>query len=264
MKAAWQGFIALGRLGIPVRLYTALQPAAPRFAQLHAADHSPVERVLQCRAEHKPIGMDEVVRAVEYEPGRYVVLTGHELERAAPSPAKAIAITQFSEPAAVDPLYYEKPYYVVPGRGGERAYALIREVFARMGMVAVAEFVIHNRERVAVLRTHGDMLVLHALRFASEIVPRERIKTPPLPKPSPAEIDMLQTVVERFSGPLFLQDYHNGRAEYINELVGRKSKGLPVPKRERPMPNATAEENILPALRDTLESRRMIARGSAA
>lgn len=264
MKASWQGYIALGRLGIPVRLYTAAQSIQPKFVQLHRTDHSPVQRVLECKAEQRPISIDDVVRGVEYEPGRYIALSERELERTSPLPVKTIVITQFSDLDAVQPQYYEKPYYIVPSSGGERAYALMREVFVRTHMMAIAQVVLYNKEHIAALRVEGDLLLLLVLRFAGELVPREHIRTPPLAKPSPAEVEALRAVVERFSGQFYIQDYHDERAEYIHDLVERKAKGLPLPRAERPKPQATPESGIIPALKDTLSERRLLPPGDEA
>ena len=258
MKASWQGYIALGRLGIPVRLYAATQSIQPKFVQLHREDHSPVQRILECKAEQRPISIDDVVRGVEYEPGRYITLSERELERTSPLPAKTIVITQFSNLDAVQPQYYEKPYYVVPGRGGERAYALMREVFVRTHMMAMAQVVLYGKEHIAALRVEGDLLLLLVLRFAGELVPRDHIRTPSLTKPSPAEVEALQAVVERFNGPFYMHDYHDERAEYIRDLVERKAKGLPMPRSERSKPQTTPEDDIVPILRDTLSERRLL------
>lgn len=262
MKAAWQGYVALGRLGIPVRLYNGMQSNAPKFVQLHMLDNSPVSRELACKAEGRPIPYGEVVRGVEYEPGKYVTLTEREMEHVSPTPIKAIAIRQFCDLAAIEPQYYSHPYYVVPGRGGERAYALLREVFTRTHKMAVAQLVLHNKEHIAALRVEGDLLMLLIMRYAAEIVPRSSIKTPPLTKPSPAEIEALRAVVEQFNGPFYIEDYHDERAEQISELVERKAKGLPMRRRERTAPRTTPEDDILPALRDTLGERRMISGGN--
>jgi|GEM_PF-1258586 len=258
VKATWQGYISLGQLGIPVRLYSAVQSVRPRFIQLHETDGSPVERELRCRAEGRKIESSEVVRAIEVKPGRYVTITDHELGVTAHSPVKTISVQQFSEPNAIPNVYIDKPYYVVPAKGGERAYALLREVLARLCKVAIGQFVIYNQERIACAYIYGDLIMLQQLHFAAEIVPRQSIKSPALPKPSPSEIEALSAVVQRFSGPLYLEDYHDEHSEHIRELVERKAKGLAAPREERIAPHATPETDIIAALHDTLGARRLV------
>lgn len=252
MKAAWQGHIALGQLGIPVRLYSATRSSRPQFTQLHEKDSAPVERVLKCSAENKEISYKEIVRAVEYEPGRYITLTGQELERNLPGPTKTIEVKQFCDPADIEPIYYEKPYYIVPSKGGERAYALLREALARSQKVMVADYALAHREHIGAIGMHGDLLILHQLRFVSEITPRSEVKTRALPRPSPTEVNALISVIDRFSGPFYIEDYHDDYAEQVQMLIERKVKGLAPPRRERLSPHATPEEEIVSALQDTL------------
>jgi DNA end-binding protein Ku len=254
VRASWQGYIALGQLGVPARLFSASRQSNPKFVQLHEKDSAPVERVLKCSAENAEISHKEIVRAVEYEPGRFITLTGRELERTLTESTKTIEVKQFCDPADIDPIYYEKPYYIAPSRGGERAYALLREALTLSKKVMVAQFAISNREHTGAIGLHGDILVLHQLRYSDEILPRSEIKTRALPRPSPTEVNTLRSVINHFSGPFYIEDYHDNYTEQINMLIERKIKGLPPPKREAVSANATPEEEIVTALQNTLSS----------
>jgi DNA end-binding protein Ku len=254
MRASWQGYIALGQLGIPARLYSASKKSAPKFVQLHEKDSSPVERVLKCRAENHEISHREIVRAVEYEPGRFITLTGRELERALPLSTKTIEVKQFCNQSDIDPILYEKPYYIAPAKGGERAYALLREALSLSNKIMVAQFALSGREHIGAIGLHRDMLVLHQLRYSDEILPRSDIKTRALPRPSPTEVNTLRSVIDHFSGPFYVEDYHDDYTEQIKTLIERKIKGLPPPRREPISANATPEEEIVSALKSTLNS----------
>jgi DNA end-binding protein Ku len=243
MKALWKGYITLGRLGIPVRLYAATQDSGVQFVQLHGVDNSPVERPLFCRQEHREIPYDEVVRAVEVD-GNYVTFTDQELERTQETAVKAVVVRQFCAPTQLPLTHFEKPYYVVPTKGGERAYVLLREGLARAAMVAVGQFYFYGNAYVGALEAKEDMLLLHRLRFTDELVPRASIATPPLPRVQPDELRMLQDVIERYSGPVHLRDYHNEYQEYVQALCERKAKGLPLPRPERVAAHATPESEI--------------------
>jgi len=251
-RATWKGYLTIGQLGVPIRLYAATQSSRPQFVLLHAADQAPVERVLRCSREKRDIAADEVVRAAAYG-DRYIVLTPHELEQTAQSSAKEVRVTQFADPARIPPFYFEKSYYIVAGRGGERAYALIREVFARMHVAAITQYLLHGREHIGSISVQGDMLLLHQLRYAADIVPRSSIKTPPLPAPTPAEVEALRSVIQHFDSPFYIEDYHNEYNERVHELIERKAKGLGAPRRERLAPQATSEDDILATLRDMLQ-----------
>ena len=252
-RAAWQGYVTLGRLAVPVRLYQAVRSRNPRFVQLHETDGSPVERELRCRAEGRPIDSSEVVRAVEYAPGQYITLTDRELAVSESDLMKRITVRQFCPSDAIAPIYFERPFYIVPGKGGERAYALLREVLTRLHTVAVAEFVIYRHEHLAMVGVQGDLLLLQQLRFAADILPRSSLSTPPLPKPSPVEIEALSAVVQTLNGPFYIEDYHDVYTERLQAAVERKAKGLPPPRRERPAPQATPENQLVEALQHTLQ-----------
>jgi DNA end-binding protein Ku len=254
VRAAWKGYITLGQLGLPVRLFSATRAQRPQFNLLHEEDGSAVDRILRCRAEGKEISQSETIRALEYNPGFFVTFTNRELERVAEEHIKAIEVKQFADAADIDPLYYEKPYYAVPSRGGEKAYALFREALLRTKKIAIAQFVIYSHDHIASISTHGDLIILHQLRFSSEIVPRSEIKSPPLNKPSPTEIETLTKLIDRYSGPFYAEDYHDEQSERILSLAERKAKGLPAPRREPKSPHATPEDELLPALRLSLEA----------
>ena len=247
MKALWRGHIQLGKLVIPVRLYSASQTDKPQFVLLHETDGSPVERTLKCSAEGKTIQYNETIHAAETEQGRYVVLTNRELERAMPD-SKMITIRQFCRTDAILPVYYEKPYYIVPTKGGERAYALLRDVMGRQSSSAIVQFILRNREHIGAVQVYGDMLVLNRLRFSGEIVPRTHIKTPSLPKPHPHEIDMLEAVIGRLSGLVHIEDYHDEHSEQLQNIIEREEKGLPLPRAKQPSVHATSEENVVSTL----------------
>jgi len=254
MKASWQGYIALGQLGIPVKLYSATRQTRPKFVQLHEKDSAPIERVLKCSAENKEVSYKEVVRAVEYEPGHFITMTGRELERNLPVSTKTIDVKQFCDRSDIDPIYYEKSYYVTPSKGGERAYALLREALTRSGKLMIAQFALFGREHIGAIGLHRDLLVLQQLRFADEIIPRSEVKTRSLPRPSPNEVSTLKSVIDHFSGPFYIEDYHDDYTEQVRMLIERKIKGLPPPRREPTSANATPEKEIISALKNTLSA----------
>lgn len=251
-RAIWKGYITLGRLGIPVRFYTATQSIWPHIVQLHDKDGAPVERVLRCSVEGKDIPYSEVIRAVEYEPGKYIPLSDRDLARATDASFKALAITQFAPVGSIEPYYFEKAFYTVPAKGGERAYALLRQVLAAKQLAAIARFVIYNREHIGALIVQDDLIMVNQLRFAEEIVPRSDIKTPPLPQPSPAEVEALGSVVELMSGPVHIHDYHNEHVEGIKALIAQKARGLSAKRREAAAPLTTPEGEIINALKSSL------------
>lgn len=258
MKALWKGHLILGQLGFPVRLYSATRSIRPKFRLLHDKDGSPVSRSYECRHDGMEVSPDELIRAVEYKDGSFVTITDNELEQTATERPKAIDIKQFIDATSIEPAYFERPYFIVPGKGGERAYALLREVLNRLKKFAVSQFAIYGSEHVAAVGVYGDLLVLNQLRYSDEILPRSELKTPALPKPSPQEIEALTELVNRHSGKLFIQDYHDEQTERINKLVERKAKGLPALKMSTPEIETADNDDLLPLLQDALSNGKNI------
>lgn len=254
MRALWKGLIALGQLGIPVRLYSATQRTLPTLHVVHETDNSPVERVLFCAREGKQISHDQTIRAAEVN-GAYITITNRELESTIDRPAKSIAVQQFCNLADIPPQYFEKPYYAVPARGGERAYALLRDALVRSDKVALAQFMIHGADHIGMLAPARDILMLHQLRFATDIVPRSSLKTPQLPRSNPNELEVLCSVIDRFAGPVFIEDYHDEHAEALAALIDRKARGLKPARPERIEAHATPEADIIPTLERTLDNQ---------
>jgi DNA end-binding protein Ku len=253
-KSAWQGYISLGQLGIPVSLFSASKAARSKFVTLHKKDNSPVERITVCRDEKKPIKKTDTVKAVEYEAGKFVTLSEKELERESNDLVKALDIKQFVDPSQVDPIYYHKPYYIVARKGGEHAYALLRQVLSQTRKAAVVQFVLYNIDHLGLLQVHRDLIVLHQLRFANEIVGRNEIKSPALPKPAPAEVEILTSIVDRFTSDFYAEDYHSDQNDRLLDIVERKIRGLKTPKRERLAPHATPEKDIKNTLQQQLDN----------
>lgn len=246
MRASWNGYLTLGELLIPMRLFAAVQTQAPHFTQLHARDHSPVRRVLLCAAEGTEISSKEIVRAVERN-GQYIELSEDELATEKPE-VRRMVVRQFSDAIALSPAYYEKPYYAVPSEGGELAYTLLREAFAKTGKVAVVTYRLYEKEHVGILTPQEGVLMVQQLRFATEILPRSRLKTPTFPQPTPAEVDAAVKLVERYTTPFYLDDYRNEYIDEINEIVDRKARGLQAKPRRRVASKATPEEEVIPTI----------------
>jgi DNA end-binding protein Ku len=253
MRASWSGYFKLGDLTIPVRLFSAVHSVAPHFIQLHATDHAPVARVLRCMQDGEDLEMEDIVRAVEYE-GGYVELTDSEIE-ANDAMDRDIVVRQFSEPSHISSFYYEKPYYIVPGSGGELAYTIIRQALVQTNKVAVITYMSYEKEHIGIVSAMEGILFLQQLRFADEIIPRASIKTPTLPQPSPGYINSAIELIERYSAPFYIGDYRNQQTTALQELIERKAKGLPLKKVNKVAPQTTPEDQLMPQLRALLTKK---------
>jgi DNA end-binding protein Ku len=229
MKALWKGYIALGQIGIPARIFAATQDQRLKFVKLHDKDYSPIERKTYCKREQQEISSKDTIRGIEFEPGKYITFTNQELEKANKYHSKTIQIRQFCEPNQIPFVYYDKSYYIVASKGGEYAYVLLREGLSRTGLIAITQFYYYGAEYIGALEPLEDILILHRLRYSDELVPRSAIKTPAVPQLDPKEIDMMQTIMQRYSSPVHLRDYHNEYEEQIKLLCEQKAKGKTLP-----------------------------------
>lgn len=250
MKASWIGYFRVGELTVPMRLYTGTQSIAPHFIQVHAKDHSPIMRVSKCKKDGQELHSGDIARAVEQD-GKLIEIRDADMQVSGDAD-KSIIVRQFSDSGVVDPVYYEKPYYMVPGKGGEPAYTLLRQAFTQTKKVAIATFTMYEKEHIAIVSAVEGILMLQQLRFADEIVPRSAIKTPPLPQPSPDQVDAAVRLMERYSSPFYIEDYRNERLDELMEVIDRRAKGLPLKRKPQIAPQTTPENELVPKLRALL------------
>src|SRR5262245_44679285 len=141
-RAIWKGSLSFGLVNIPVELFTAVRDSRPRFRLLHRADESPVEYQRVCRREGKPVAWEDLVNGYEYAKGQFVTLTKDDFEQAALEKSRTVDVLEFVEGTAVDDRYFEQPYYLVPAKGAERAYAVLREALRKSGKIGIARIIL--------------------------------------------------------------------------------------------------------------------------
>lgn len=253
MRASWNGYLRVGNLILPVRLYSAVQTIAPHFVRLHGKDHSPVTHVIKCQKDGEELRTDDIVRAVEVG-GKYIEIDEKDLQKNGLGD-KNITVRQFSESEAINPIYYDKPYYIVPGKGGELAYTILRQAFKKSHKIAVVTYMLYEKEHLGIIRTNEGTLLLQQLRFAEEIVPRGDIKTPSLPQPAPAHVDTATTLMERYDSAFYIEDYRNEQLDMLNELIDRKARSLPPKRQQQIAPKTTPEEDVMKMLRTLLADK---------
>ncbi len=243
VRASWKGYLRIGNLTTPVRLYSATRSAAPRFVQLHTTDHAPIRRVSVCAIDGEQLTEDDIVRAVEHE-GKYIEMNDRELERHS-GLERDIIVRQITTASEIDPVYYDNPYYLVPDKGGELSYTILRQAFEKTGKVAIATFLFYGRERLSVVTSREGLLTLQVLRFHDEIVPRSKLPSPALPQPSPSQIALASRLFEHYSMPFHASDYRDQQADILNELIDRKSKNLPLKTYKRIPTSTTPEDQVV-------------------
>ena len=174
-RAIWSGSISFGLLNVPVKLYSAVSKKSVSFRELRESDGSRVRHKRVAEADGKEVDYNDIVKGYEIAPEQYVVITRDELEELDPKKTRAIEIQDFVDLDDIDPIYFDHPYYLGPDKGAERAYALLVKAMEDQRKVAIARFVLRNRESLAALRPMDGVLTMATMRFADEVVSPDEI-----------------------------------------------------------------------------------------
>jgi DNA end-binding protein Ku len=247
-RAIWSGTISFGLLNVPVKLYSAV---ARRGISLRGIRH---RRVAEGTDEEVPY--EQIVKAFELAPDRYVPLTKDELGAMAPEKTRAIEVQDFVDLDQIDPIYFDSPYYLGPAPGAEKAYSLLAEAMERSGKVAIARFVFRNKEHLAALRPSDRVLTLTTMRFADEVVaPSELDDVLPSEKPKPAkrEVEMAEQLIGSLTRDFDPAAYRDEYREQLLSLIERKAEGedvLSAPAVEEPKP--TSAPDLMSALEESI------------
>src|SRR5262245_11986396 len=224
-RAIWNGAISFGLVSIPVQLVSAVRSQRPRFHMLHAKDESPVRYQRVCERESKPVEWDEIVKGYEFEKGEYAVLTKEDFKKAALEKTDTIDILSFVPAAAIDPRFFETPYYVAPGKGADHAYALLRETVRKTGKVGVAQLILRQTQHLAALSVKDDVFVLTLLRLADDIAETDSVKTPSAKGLRDNELQLATRLVDGLAGDWNPEQYRDQYAANLSAIIKAKIKG---------------------------------------
>ena len=218
---------------------------------LHKDDHSPIRFARVCRKDGEEVAWDDIVKGYEYREGGYVVLTKKDLESVSPEKTQTIDIQQFVQEGEIDIRYFEKPYYLEPVKGGEKAYALLRGALEESEKLALVKYVAHERQHLGVIKPVGKALVLDQMRFPSDIREATDLKFPQT-KISEKELDVALKLVRQETKRFIPEDYHDTYTEELEEIIEAKIKGKKPPKHDT-KPKETVAHDLLSALKASLK-----------
>lgn len=226
-RPIWSGSISFGLVNVPVKLYGAVRQREVRFHMLHEQDGARINLKRFCAAEDKEVPYEEIVKGHEVGRHRYVTVTKEELEALDPKATRTIEIEDFVDLDAIDPVYFESTYYLVPDRGAARAYSLLLRAMEQSGKVGVARFVMRTKEYLCAVRPMGDALAISTMNYADEIVSQEELGLDELrlEKPKEKELGMAEQLVESLSAAWEPDRYHDTYREKVEELLRRKAEG---------------------------------------
>jgi DNA end-binding protein Ku len=221
MQGIWSGTISFSLVAIPVRLVKAVASGRVAFHLLHGTDYSPLARKMFCPQEEQPVPPEEIVRGYEIAPDSFLPITAEELASVSPERSHTIEIVEFIDLKEVDPIYYDHPYYLVPMKGGEKAYRLLAEIMRRTGRAGLAKFVLVEREYLVALKSIDGVLALVTLHYSDEILPAAGF-APQDEAVIPAEKNRMQQSIGKMLTEFIPGKYADQRREKVLAILKAK------------------------------------------
>jgi DNA end-binding protein Ku len=227
MRSIWRGAISFGMVTIPVKLYTATEQKDIHFRLLHKTDGAPIEEKRFCTADGKEVAWDDLVRGYEVSKGEYIILDPEEIEEVKPESASTIEIGDFVELTEIDPIYFEKSYFLEPTDVGAKPFSLLKRALEETERIAVARVVIRTKERLATIRTYDDTLILETMFWPDEIRSTGALDLPEgaESKVRPKELEMARSLVENLSERFDPSAYKDEYRVALEALIERKMRG---------------------------------------
>ncbi len=249
-RAIWKGVISFGMVSIPIRLFPATESKDIGFRQLRRDTNTRVRMLRWDPVEEKEVPYDEIVKGYEYAKDRYVVLDDEDLEKL-PLPTKhTIELTAFVEEAEIDPVHYEKSYYLSPEDAGLKPYSLLIRAMQAKGLIAIAKVAIRTKERLCALRARGDQLILETLYYPDEI--RDPGESVAVDEVSEEEMEMARALIEMLEEPFDPEKYKDQYREALMTIINAKLEGQEVATPEAATPQPAVD--LMAALRASVEA----------
>jgi DNA end-binding protein Ku len=225
-RAIWTGSISFGLVNIPVKLFTATKDRTLHFHQIHEKTKCRIRQKLYCPGLTDDVPRDEIVKGFEVEPDRYVILKPEEFEAVKPEASHTLDIENFVDLASIDPIYFDKPYYLLPDERSQKPYKLLVTAMTRAGKVGVAKFVMRDKEYLAALRPVNDVICLELMRFADEVVSADTLvgerKEIDMGE---KELKMAEQLIESLSEDFDPAKYRDEYRERLEEIINKKAHG---------------------------------------
>jgi DNA end-binding protein Ku len=251
-RSLWNGTVAFGLVRVPVKLHSATESKRIPLRERHLTDGSAIEHKRICAKEDREVPYGEIVKGFEVSSGSFVVLSKEEIAAADGSEAHVVDIEHFVSGEQIDPIYYERSYYLSPGKLGDEPYRLLHAALKDSQRVGIGRFVFHNKAHLVALRALEEVIVLHTMRFADELVPDDDLEVPSSQKePSKLEVDTAQLLVDQLDSTFEPDSYDDTYREAVLQLIERKARGEAIEAPESPQVSQAGD--LLSALRASLD-----------
>jgi DNA end-binding protein Ku len=250
-RSIWNGTITFGLTAVPIKVHSATEDHGIHFHQVHAKDGARIKQERFCSKEGKKVPYKQVAKGYEVRDGEYVVLTQEEIDAAAGEHSRLIELEEFVRAGEIDPVYYDRGYRLGVGEDGEDAYRLLHDALAKADRVGIGRWVFHNREYLVAIRPLDEVLALHTMRFAAELVDPGALDLPQASRrPGKREVEMAGTLVDSLQADFKPDVFEDSYRDRVLELVQAKARG------EDPDPpepsGSTGETDLAAALEASL------------
>ena len=222
MRAIWKGAISFSLVNIPISLYPATRSEDLKFRLLRKSDLSPINYKRVAELDGKEVPWEEIVKGYEYEKGKFVILKDEDFKRADVEATQSVEIVQFVQIDEIDPIFYDRPYYLEPQKKGEKAYALLREALKTSGKVGIAKVVIKTRQHLASIKPEKSALVLELMHSAEELIDYHQLQIPGQLPVGAKELDMANELIERMTGKWEPDNYQDEYKHALLDLINKK------------------------------------------
>ena len=249
----WKGYISFGLVNIPIELHTAVRDHRPKFRMLHAADKSPVKYERVCIRDGHPVAWEDLVKGYEYAKGHFVILTKEDFKAAAVEKTRTIDIIDFVKADAIDDRFFETPYYLVPSKGGERAYALLREAIRESDRIGIAKFILRDAQHLAAVEVIDNAIVLSVMRFADELADPKPLGFPANDGIRKAELDMAKALVNSLAAEWDPEKYTDAYLDNLMRIIKAKVKVKKVTLEPSETPRKGEVVDLMERLRRSLD-----------
>jgi DNA end-binding protein Ku len=252
-RPIWKGAISFGLVTIPVGLYTATEEKRPKFNQLRGSDHSRIRYRKVAESDGAEVSSDEIVKGYEIDKGRYVVFSEEELDAALKSGATGtVDVVQFVKDEEIDPIYYQKSYYLAPEKSGVKAYRILVKALEEKGMIGLARVAMRGKEYPATLRTDGEVVVMETMFWPDEIREPAFEELEEEVEIREDEVKMAEMIIDNLTSPFDPAEWIDESRAAVEELARRKVEGEEIVSIEAPQPTGVVD--LMEALKASVEA----------
>jgi DNA end-binding protein Ku len=254
-RAIWKGSISFGLVNIPIALYPATRSEELKFRLLRESDLSPVNYKRVAEKDGKEVPWNQIVKGYEYEKGKYVILKAEDFQRVDLEATQTVDIQDFVDQEEIDPMFFYKPYYLEPQKGGDKAYALLRDALKESGKVGIAKVVIKTRQYLAGVKPEDGALVLELMHFPDELADPGKLHVPTKTEVGKREMNMAKSLIDSMSSKWNPEKYKDDYREALMEVIEEKVEagGKEIKEKPKKAPKPTKVIDLVSVLQKSLD-----------